>query len=40
VRYAELRERFAGLMDEWNRDRTGAVRLPASYLLVVARHDR
>jgi SAM-dependent methyltransferase len=40
VRYAELRERFAGLMDEWTRDRTGAVRLPASYLLVVARHDR
>src|SRR4051812_42052388 len=27
-RYAELRERFVGLMDEWNRDRSGAVRLP------------
>lgn len=39
-RYAELRDRFAGLMDEWNRDTAGAVRLPASYLLVVAGHDR
>lgn len=40
ARYAELRERFAGLMAEWNRARGGAVRLPAAYLLVVARHDR
>ncbi len=40
ARYAELRERFVGLMDEWNRDRSGAVRLPAACLLVVARHDR
>lgn len=39
-RYAELRERFVGLMDEWNRDPAGGVLLPASYLLVVARHDR
>jgi SAM-dependent methyltransferase len=39
-RYAELRARFVGLMDEWNRGTGGAVRLPATYLLVVARHDR
>lgn len=39
-RYAELRERFAGLIEEWNRGEGGAVRLPAAYLLVVARHDR
>ncbi|WCB95012.1 hypothetical protein DSM104299_03754 [Baekduia alba] len=39
-RYAELRERFAGLIAEWNRGEGGAVRLPASYLLVVAHHDR
>lgn len=40
ARYAELRERFVELLSEWNRDTTGAVRLPAAYLLVVARHDR
>src|SRR3954449_7893930 len=39
-RYAELRARFRGLIEEWNRAEGGAVRLPASYLLVVARHDR
>ncbi|HEY6758320.1 MAG TPA: methyltransferase domain-containing protein [Baekduia sp.] len=39
-RYAELRDRFRGLVDEWNRGTHGAVRLPATYLLVVARHDR
>jgi SAM-dependent methyltransferase len=39
-RYQELRERFVGLMAEWNRGTGGAVRLPASYLLVVAAHDR
>jgi SAM-dependent methyltransferase len=39
-RYAELRERFVGLMAEWNRAGDGSVRLPAAYLLVVARHDR
>ena len=39
-RYEELRARFNGLVEEWNRDAAGAVRLPASYLLVVARHDR
>ncbi|MCW2985586.1 MAG: class SAM-dependent methyltransferase [Conexibacter sp.] len=38
-RYAELRERFVGLMAEWNRGDDGAVRLPATYLLAVARHD-
>ena len=40
ARYAELRERFIGLMAEWNRATDGTVRLPAAYLLVVARHDR
>jgi len=40
ARYAELRERFVGLMAEWNRATDGTVRLPAAYLLVVARHDR
>jgi SAM-dependent methyltransferase len=39
-RYGELRERFTGLIADWNRGSAGAVRLPASYLLVVARHDR
>jgi SAM-dependent methyltransferase len=39
-RYAELRERFVGLMAEWNRAGDGSVRLPAAYLLVVARRDR
>ncbi|MCW3004246.1 MAG: class SAM-dependent methyltransferase [Conexibacter sp.] len=39
-RYAELRERFVGLIAEWNRGQDGSVRLPASYLLVVARRDR
>jgi SAM-dependent methyltransferase len=40
ARYAELRGRFAGLIAEWNRGRGGAVRLPAAYLLAVARRDR
>ncbi|HWH95030.1 MAG TPA: class I SAM-dependent methyltransferase [Baekduia sp.] len=39
-RYGELRERFAGLIAEWNRGAGGSVLLPATYLLVVARHDR
>ncbi len=39
-RYAELRERFVELMAEWNRADDGTVRLPAAYLLVIARHDR
>jgi SAM-dependent methyltransferase len=39
-RYAELRARLRGLMEEWNRGSGGAVALPAAYLLVVARHDR
>lgn len=39
-RYAELRTRFRGLIEEWNRGDDGRVRLPTSYLLVVARHDR
>jgi SAM-dependent methyltransferase len=39
-RFAELRARFVELMAEWNRGEGGAVRLPAAYLLVVARHDR
>ncbi|WP_445149819.1 class I SAM-dependent methyltransferase [Baekduia sp. Peel2402] len=40
ARYTELRDRFIGLMAEWNRATDGTVRLPAAYLLVVARHDR
>ena len=36
-RYAELRERFAGLMREWNRAADGSVRLPAAYLRALAR---
>jgi SAM-dependent methyltransferase len=39
-RYAELRTRFAGLMAEWNCATDGTVRLPAAYLLAIARHDR
>jgi SAM-dependent methyltransferase len=39
-RYGELRERFSGLISEWNRGARGAVRLPAAYLLVIARRDR
>jgi SAM-dependent methyltransferase len=39
-RYGELRERFAGLIQDWNRGEDGRVLLPATYLLVVARHDR
>jgi SAM-dependent methyltransferase len=38
--YAELRARFAELVGEWDRGRDGQVRLPAAYLLVVARRDR
>jgi SAM-dependent methyltransferase len=38
--YAALRARFTGLVDEWNRATDGSVRLPAAYLLVIARHDR
>lgn len=40
ARYGELRERFAGLMAEWNRGEGGAVRLPAAYLLAMGRRDR
>jgi SAM-dependent methyltransferase len=36
-RYAELRERLSALIDEWNRADDGAVRVPAAYLLAVAR---
>jgi SAM-dependent methyltransferase len=39
-RYEELRARFAGLIAEWNRGEGGAVVLPATYLLAVARRDR
>ncbi|HMJ32507.1 MAG TPA: methyltransferase domain-containing protein [Baekduia sp.] len=39
-RYAELRARFAELVAEWNRGDGGDVRLPAAYLIVVARRDR
>jgi SAM-dependent methyltransferase len=39
-RYAELRGRFVELIAEWNRGEGGSVRLPATYLLVVARRDR
>jgi SAM-dependent methyltransferase len=37
ARYGELRERFVELVGEWNRGHDGSVRLPAAYLLVVAR---
>jgi SAM-dependent methyltransferase len=36
-RYPELREALAGLIREWNRTPDAGVRLPAAYLLVVAR---
>ena len=39
-RYPELRERFAGLMRDWNRARDGTVTLPAAYLRVVAHKRR
>jgi SAM-dependent methyltransferase len=39
-RYAELRERFADLIAQWNRGSDGAVVLPASYLRGVPRRDR
>jgi SAM-dependent methyltransferase len=39
-RYAELRTRLTELIREWNRGGDHGVRLPASYLLVVARRDR
>jgi SAM-dependent methyltransferase len=39
-RYSELRERLIGLIREWNRAEDGSVRVPAAYLLVVARRDR
>ena len=39
-RYSELRERLAGLIRDWNRADDGSVRVPAAYLLVVARRDR
>jgi SAM-dependent methyltransferase len=39
-RYAELCSRVTGLVEEWNRGEGGSVRLPATYLLAVARHDR
>jgi SAM-dependent methyltransferase len=39
-RYAELRDRLGALIDEWNRADDGSVRVPAAYLLVVARRTR
>jgi SAM-dependent methyltransferase len=39
-RYAELRERLISLIRDWNRATDGSVRVPAAYLLVVARKDR
>jgi SAM-dependent methyltransferase len=36
-RYPELRDRFVGLMRDWNRADDGAVRLPAAYLRAIAR---
>jgi SAM-dependent methyltransferase len=39
-RYAELRARFAELIEEWNRGNGRSIRLPAAYLLVTARRDR
>jgi ubiquinone/menaquinone biosynthesis C-methylase UbiE len=36
-RYAGLRDRLVALMRDWNRDGGGTVRLPATYLLAVAR---
>jgi SAM-dependent methyltransferase len=39
-RYPELRERLLGLIAEWNRATDGTVRVPAAYLLVIARRDR
>jgi hypothetical protein len=35
--YPALRERFVELIREWNRGTNGDVRLPATYLRVVAR---
>jgi SAM-dependent methyltransferase len=40
ARYTALLQRFADLIREWNRATDGRVRLPAAYLLVIARHDR
>jgi SAM-dependent methyltransferase len=39
-RYPELRERLLGLIRDWNRAGDGTVRVPAAYLLVIARRDR
>jgi SAM-dependent methyltransferase len=39
-RYPALRDRLIGLIGDWNRATDGTVRLPAAYLLVVARRDR
>jgi SAM-dependent methyltransferase len=36
-RYASLRDDLAGLIRDWNRDPGGGVRLPAAYLLAIAR---
>jgi hypothetical protein len=36
-RYAGLRDRLVALMRDWNRGDGDAVRLPATYLLAVAR---
>lgn len=38
--YTSLLTRIAELIGQWNRATDGSVRLPAAYLLVVARHDR
>jgi SAM-dependent methyltransferase len=39
-RYAGLRDRLVALMRDWNRGDGGTVRLPAAYLLAVARKQR
>jgi ubiquinone/menaquinone biosynthesis C-methylase UbiE len=38
--YTSLLQRLADLIVQWNRATDGTVRLPAAYLLVIARHDR
>jgi SAM-dependent methyltransferase len=39
-RYAELRADLGRLIEEWNRAADGRVKLPASYLLAIARRAR
>jgi SAM-dependent methyltransferase len=38
-RYPQLRERLVGLIENWNRATDGTIRVPAAYLLVVARRS-